>query len=96
MTESIDPDEAVMRARIAAQSYAQWPTEELWEELGLVTDESWDGRSSEQGPEQTAWAKREAIGLALIDRGAKAAEVETGLTPDRFKNDRRRRDGSLA
>ena len=81
MSERIDGDEAMGRARIAAAAYEDWPTGELWEEFTLLTDESWEGRETADGPLQEPWAKREAIGLALIGRGVTAAELERGM-PD--------------
>lgn len=81
MTREIDMTEAQGRQALAASAYRLWPTDELWEELVLVIDEAWDGRGTEDGPEPNAWATREAIGLALIARGASAAEVERGLPP---------------
>ncbi len=77
--------EALQRMEIAASQYIGWETADLWDELGLLTDEAWEGRETVDGPDQDVWAKRESIGLALIDRGATAAEIATGLTPERFR-----------
>lgn len=83
--EDFSPAEIAGRLHLAQQSYAAWSTEDLWSELGLVIDEAWEGRSAEQGPEPEAWAKREAIGLALIARGFRSYELVEPVMPDRFR-----------
>lgn len=69
--------EAAGRMRIAARQYRAWPTEELWWEFGTCTDRAWE-LAVDGEPDPIEWAVREAIGLALIARGATAAELERG------------------
>ena len=77
--EDIDENESAARAAIAALAYMHWSTDDLWDEFILLTDEAWEGRET---PEPITWARREAIGLALIGLGVTAAELERGQ-PDR-------------
>lgn len=70
--------EAAGRMSIAATQYRAWPTEELWQEFGLCTDQAWE-LAVDGEPDPIEWAVREAIGLALIERGAAtAADLERG------------------
>lgn len=77
MPEKIDPAEAGARVQIAAAQYKGWSTDELWSEFGLCTDNAWENATGDN-PEPTEWATREAIGLALIDRGATATDLARG------------------
>jgi hypothetical protein len=70
--EEITPDEAAGRMEIAATQYRDWPTAELWDEFGLCTDNAWTNAVGDD-PEPVEWATREALGLALIERGAATA-----------------------
>lgn len=78
MTEEFSTEEAVGRMVLAAREYVEWPTEELWDEFGLLTDEAWGETTPTGDPEPVKWAQREAIGLALIDRGATLADLQRG------------------
>lgn len=69
--EELTPDEVTMRLALARASFENWPTDELWNEYVLLVDEGAQG-------DKLAEAKSEAIGLALIGRGATAADLRRG------------------
>jgi hypothetical protein len=72
----ITDGEATGRIQVAAAAYEGWAIGDLWAEFTLLTDEAWEGGGD--APEPVAWAKREAIGLALIGRGLTAADLARG------------------